>query len=79
MSMTFWNLLISPQNFKELQMKIVLIVVLVIALIILSPIATIWALNTLFPVLAIPYAFDTWLASCILGGLISSSAFSSKK
>ena len=79
MSMTFWNLLISPQNFKELQMKIVLTIVLVIALIILSPFATLWALNTLFPVLAIPYTFETWLAIVILGGLVSSSAYSSRK
>jgi hypothetical protein len=60
-------------------MKFLIIILFVLALIVLGPIATIWALNTLFPVLAIPYAFDTWLASCILGGLISSSAFSSKK
>ena len=79
MSMTFWNLLISPQNFKELQMKIVLTIVLVIALIILSPFATLWALNTLFPVLAIPYTFETWLAIVVLGGLVSSSAYSSRK
>ena len=79
MSMTFWNLLISPQNFKELQMKIVLTIVLVIALIILSPLATLWALNILFPILAIPYTFETWLAIVVIGGLFSSSAYSSKK
>ena len=60
-------------------MKIVLTIVLVIALIILSPFATLWALNTLFPVLAIPYTFETWLAIVVLGGLVSSSAYSSKK
>ena len=31
-------------------------------LIIGGPLVTIWALNTLFPVLAIPYTFWTWLA-----------------
>lgn len=60
-------------------MKIVLTIVLVIALIILSPFATLWALNTLFPVLAIPYTFETWLAIVVLGGLVSSSAYSSRK
>ena len=60
-------------------MKIVLTIVLVIALIILSPFATLWALNTLFPVLAIPYTIETWLAIVVLGGLFSSSASSSKK
>ena len=60
-------------------MKIVLTIVLVIALIILSPLATLWALNILFPILAIPYTFETWLAIVVIGGLFSSSAYSSKK
>jgi hypothetical protein len=39
----------------------------VFALIIaVAGLANIWALNTLFPSLAIPYNFDTWLASYIL-------------
>ena len=33
--------------------------------------ANIWALNTLFPSLAIPYDFYTWLASFILMGTFS--------
>ena len=33
-----------------------------IALIAAGPLVTIWALNTLFPTLAIPYTFWTWLA-----------------
>jgi hypothetical protein len=60
-------------------MKIFLIIVLVIALVILSPLATLWALNVLFPALAIPYTFETWLAIVVLGGLFSSSAYSSRK
>ena len=40
--------------------------VLVLALVILGPLITIWAMNTLFPVLAIPYTFWTWLAVIIL-------------
>jgi hypothetical protein len=32
------------------------------------PFAIIWALNTLFPALAIPYNFWTWLATLVLGG-----------
>lgn len=44
----------------------IFIVILSIALVILGPIAAIWALNTLFPVLAIPYTFYTWLAAGIL-------------
>lgn len=35
-------------------------------LIIFGPLAVIWSLNTLFPVLAIPYNFYTWLAVVLL-------------
>ena len=37
-------------------------VIAVIALVILSPLLIIWGLNTLFPVLAIPYSLETWAA-----------------
>jgi hypothetical protein len=40
----------------------ILIAVGLLALIILSPILTIWALNTVFPSLAIPLTIWTWLA-----------------
>ena len=50
--------------------KVFLIVVFVVLLIILAPIATIWSLNTLFPALAIPVTFDTWMASLVLGGVV---------
>jgi hypothetical protein len=53
--------------------KVLLIIVLAVALIILMPCATIWALNTLFPALAIPLTFDTWCAAVILGGVVSGS------
>jgi hypothetical protein len=45
------------------------IVVAVIALIIAGPLLIIWALNTLFPVLAIEYNMYTWLAALILGSV----------
>jgi len=38
---------------------------------------SIWALNTLFPVLAIPYTLETWAAMALVGGLFRSS-FSTK-
>ena len=43
---------------------------LIVIIIILGPIATIWSLNTLFPALAIPIGFDTWLAALVLGGVV---------
>jgi hypothetical protein len=45
----------------------------ILVLIILAPLATIWSLNTLFPILNIPMGFDTWLASLILAGVVGGS------
>jgi hypothetical protein len=46
---------------------ILTVAAIVIGLLILGPLATIWAVNTLFPVLAIPYSFETWVAVVVLG------------
>jgi hypothetical protein len=47
------------------------IVGLVVVLVIAGPLLIIWALNTLFPLLAIPYTVWTWLAALILGSTLS--------
>jgi hypothetical protein len=47
------------------------VIALVVLLLIAGPLLTIWALNTLFPVLAIEYTVWTWLAALILGALLS--------
>ena len=41
-------------------------VTFLIALIVLAPLAIIWALNTLFPILAINYGLFQWLAVVVL-------------
>lgn len=46
--------------------KIALLALLIIVLLIVGPFLTIWALNTIFPALAIPYTFWTWLAMLVL-------------
>jgi hypothetical protein len=46
-----------------------LIIVIAVLLVIFGPVATIWSLNTLFPVLAIPYTLDTWLAIVVVASL----------
>jgi hypothetical protein len=43
-------------------MPALLLIGLFVALVVLAPLATIWALNTLFAV-AIPYTFVSWLAT----------------
>jgi hypothetical protein len=50
--------------------KIILVLVLIFAMLILMPVAVIWSLNTLFPVLAIPLTLDTWMAAVVLGGVV---------
>jgi hypothetical protein len=49
---------------------IVLMIALLIVLIAIGPIVVIWALNTLFPILAIQFTFYTWLAVVILGAFL---------
>lgn len=42
------------------------IIAFAILVILIGPLAVIWALNTLFPVLAIPYTLETWFAAFII-------------
>jgi hypothetical protein len=50
--------------------KIVLVTALIIFFIVIGPLLTLWALNTLFPVLAIPYTLETWAAVVLLAGAL---------
>ena len=52
--------------------------VLIVAIIIVGPLLSIWALNTLFPVLAIPYTLETW-AAVILIAVMPRVSFGTKK
>jgi hypothetical protein len=40
--------------------------VLIVALVVLGPLFVIWSMNTLFPVLAIPYTWQTWLSVLVM-------------
>jgi hypothetical protein len=46
-------------------------IVSVVILVIAGPLITIWALDTMFPILNIPVNFQTWLATLILGSFFS--------
>jgi hypothetical protein len=48
-------------------------IVLILIIVVAGPLLLIWALNTLFPVLAIPYTVWTWLAALILGATVSTT------
>jgi hypothetical protein len=50
--------------------KILVIVVAIALLIVFSPLLTIWAVNTIFPSLAIPYNVETWFATMIIGAFL---------
>jgi hypothetical protein len=54
-------------------MKYLIWIGIVLAVAVLMPIATIWSLNTLFPALAIPLSFNTWIATIVLGGVVGGS------
>jgi len=46
------------------------IIALLVVLVAIGPVVVIWALNTLFPILAIQFTFYTWLAVVILGAFL---------
>ena len=52
-------------------MRTVLVFGLILLLAIFGPLVTIWAVNALFPTLAIPYTWETWLAVILLKGLLT--------
>lgn len=47
--------------------KVLVYVVILLAVAIIAPFLTIWSLNVLFPVLAIPYTLETWSAIILIG------------
>lgn len=46
------------------------IIFLVVVLVAIGPVVTIWAINTLFPSLAIAYSLETWIAVVIIGAFL---------
>lgn len=59
--------------------SVLIAIVVILLILIFAPFATIWSLNTLFPVLEIPYNFDTWAATVLLTGVIQSTNFGFNK
>ena len=56
------------------------IILIALFMVIIAPIALIWALNTLFPVLNIPFTIETWLAAFIIPAAFKSEvSFKAKK
>jgi hypothetical protein len=60
-------------------LKLILGVSLIIAVIVFGPLLGIWSLNTLFPMLAIPYTWQTWAAYFLIFGSLTGLRFGGKK
>lgn len=59
--------------------KILLGLVLIIGLLIVGPWLVIWALNVLFPVLAIQFGLSAWFAVIILGAFLRANVTVKRK
>ena len=59
--------------------KLIIGIAFILIAVIFGPLAGIWSLNTLFPVLHIPYTFDTWLAFFFLLGSATGLKFGINK
>lgn len=53
--------------------SILAILAFAVVAVIFGPLATLWAVNTIFPMLAIPYNFYSWLAVVVLNLTLRSS------
>ena len=51
----------------------IFMIVLLIAIVVFGPWVTIWAMNTLFPLLAIPFNLATWFAVIWLGAFFKTT------
>lgn len=53
--------------------KIIFIIAVVVLFVVIGPLLTIWALNTLFPALAIPFTLETWAAIIIIQSVLKAN------
>jgi len=58
---------------KPTATNLTLLLLFAVVIIVGAPIALIWSLNTLFPVLVIPYTLETWLAAFIIPAALKAS------
>ena len=58
--------------------KLIFGIILIVIVVVFGPIAGIWSLNTLFPVLHIPFTLETWCAFFLLFGSITGLRFGTR-
>ena len=51
-------------------LKLIMAIAFLLFMIVIGPFLTIWAVNTLFPIAAIPYTWETWVAVILVGAFI---------
>lgn len=56
-----------------MKLSLITIIVLAILAIVFAPFIVVWSLNTLFPVLAIPYTIEVWFAVLLLNITVTST------
>ena len=54
-------------------MKYLFVIAFALIAIAVGPLLSIWAVNTLFPALNIPYNLETWAAAVILAGVFKTN------
>jgi hypothetical protein len=59
--------------------KLVLGITLLVVVVVVGPLLGIWSLNKLFPVLLIPYTWETWAAFLLLFGSATGLRFGSRR
>lgn len=70
---------ILEMNIIQIIVKIILGVLLVAVAVVAGPLLMLWAINTLFPALEIPYTWQTWAAAFILSAPFSTGIFQKAK
>jgi hypothetical protein len=58
--------------------KLIIWLIILAVAVAIGPLLTLWTLNTLFPALAIPYTWETWLAALFLGGILTTNVTNKK-
>lgn len=66
-------------NLVKIILKLVIGLLLIAVAVVGGPLLMLWALNTLFPALAIPYIWETWAAAFILSAPFSTGIFNKVK
>jgi hypothetical protein len=70
---------ILAMNIIKIVLKIVIGLLLIALAVIGGPLLMLWSLNTLFPLLVIPYTWQTWAAAFILSAPFSTGIFNKVK